>query len=251
MGIFASSSNLFVRYRAELQFRDKLMGGIPQNPEVVEGWIRSKSGVSAEEEIQNLVRRTMVEQGTWKADMTSAEIEQASKLVAGLKETSGFKRDAEGGLFVESRQIKAALKEAVNILYPGEVWGATTRRNAKGEDVTGYRGKGPKSYLAERVFVSPDHIHLDRMEPDGVELVIGHIIGPQGPRSTLGYHEYVTNATIQFDVLVVRDAIKAEYWPELWSLMEENGIGALRSQDYGRFDIIRWDRVDTLGRLPA
>lgn len=231
--------------------RDKLMGGIPKNPEVVEGWIRSKSGITDEQEIQSLVRRTMIDQGTWKPDMSDEEIEQASKLVAGLKETTGFKRDTEGGLYIESRQIKAALKEAVSILYAGETWGATRRQNARGEDVTGYRGKGPKQYLAERVFVSPDHLLLGCIEPDGVELVIGHIIGPQGPRSTLGYHEYTTGSRLEFDVLVARDVVEEHRWPDIWELMQENGIGALRSQGYGRFDILEWDKIDPTSNAPS
>lgn len=213
------------------------MGGNPRSQEVVEAWIRSKTGVTDEEEIQSMVRRHMVEMGTWKPDMTDEEIAAASKAVADLRETTGFKRDEQHGLYLEARQIKAMLKESTNVLYAGERWGATK--------------KGPKSFLAERVFVSPDKIFLDRMEPDGVDQMIGHIVGPQGPRSTLGRHEFVQNAVITFDVLVARDAIEQEWWADIWTHAEENGLGALRSQGWGRFDIMQWDQIKLASNAPA
>ncbi len=237
MGIFASRSRLWTRYRGQLQFRDKVMGGTPMNPQVIEGWLRSKTGVTAEEEVQSMMQRTMVELGTWRPDMTQEELDEAARQVAALKETTGFKIDPEGGLYIEQRQLKAALKESTNILYAGEKWGATK--------------KGPKQFLTERVFVSPDHLSLGRMEPDGVELVIGHIVGPQGPRSTLGYHQYVLRPIIDFDVLVARDSIQEEWWIDLWTHMEENGLGALRSQGYGKFDLLSWEKVDLLSNAPG
>ena len=101
------------------------------------------------------------------------------------------------------------------------------------------------------MFVTPEHISLGRMEPDGVELVIGHIVGPHGPRSTLGYHEYVNRAILDFDVLVARDSIQEEWWVDLWVHMEENGIGALRSQGYGKFDLLKWEKVNLTADAPA
>lgn len=226
------------------------MGGVPRNPEIVEGWLRSKTGVTDEDEIQSMMRRTMIEMGTWRPDMSAEEIAEASRTVAQMKETTGFKRD-DSGLYIESRQVKAALKESTNILFAGELWGATLRRNAKGEDVIGYRGKGPRSFFAERVFVSPDKLYLGRSEPDGVELVIGHIVGAQGPRSTLGYHEYAVGSKITFDVLVAHDVIKNEQWADIWNHAEENGLGAMRSQGYGRFDVLAWDEVKLTSNAPA
>jgi hypothetical protein len=205
------------------------MGGIPKDPKLIEGWLRSKAGITDTEEIRMAMLRTLTELGAEVTpDMTYEELEGAADKVAGSRETSGFKR-GEHGLYIEERQVKAALKEATNILYAGERWGATK--------------KGPKSFLAERVFVSPTELWLGRDEPDGVDMVIGHVTGPQGPRSTLGYHEYVRQPRITFDVLVAKDAIAEEHWIDIWMLIEENGIGALRSQGYGKSDIMRWDRV--------
>lgn len=237
-GIFDNDSSLFQRYRARLQFRDKVMGGTPKDPKLIEGWLRAKAGIEDVEEVRRAVLRTLAEQGAdVREGMTYEEVEAAAEKIAGTKETTGFKR-GEHGLYIESRQIKAALKETTNILYAGERVGPTK--------------KGARNYLAERVFVSPDQIFLGRTEPDGIEMVVGHVVGPEGPRSTLGYHEYATRAEIEFDVLVTKDCIPPEWWPELWVHMQENGLGALRSQGYGKFDILAWDRVPVTGtRAPG
>lgn len=211
------------------------MGGTPKDPKLIEGWLRAKAGIEDVEEVRMAVIRTLAEQGAdVRPGMTYEEIEAAAEKIAGTKETAGFKR-GEQGLYIEARQVKAALKESTNILYAGQRVGPTK--------------KGARSFLAERVFVSPDQLWLSRDEPDGIELVVGHVTGAQGPRSTLGYHEYARGAQIGFDVLVARDEIPAEWWPDLWVHMQENGLGALRSQGYGKFDILAWERVrltDTL-----
>lgn len=230
MGIFdQQSGGVFTNYRARIVFRDKIMGGTPKNPKLIEGWLRSKAGVTKVEENRMMMLRTLLELGAdVTPDMSFEELEVASEGLAASKQTNGFKQD-ENGLYLESRTIKAMLKECCNILYAGDRWGKTK--------------KGPRSFLAERVFVNPDKVRLGVMEPDGVDLFIGHTSGPKGPQSNLTYYEYVQRAEIEFEVMVLQDAIEHEHWPELWLAAQENGLGALRSQGFGRFDIEAWDVV--------
>jgi hypothetical protein len=223
------------------------MGGIPMNPKIIEGWLRSKAGIEQEEEIRRAMLRTLLELGAdVSPDMTFEELERASEGLAAQRQTNGFKVD-EGGLYLESRQVKAMLKESANILYPytGPKWGmvqkVVTKKGTTEIKDTG--GKSAKSFIAERVFISPDRLRLDRADPDGIELFIGHVTGPSGPQSTLTYHQYVERAAIEFNVLVCRDEVRAEHWPEIWVHAQENGLGALRSQGFGRFDIEQWEPV--------
>jgi hypothetical protein len=228
MGIFDQDA-VFTTYRARITFRGKLMGGIPKDPKIIEGWLRAKAGIGAEEEIRQAMLRTLVELGAdVRPDMSYAELQSASEALSAQKSTNGFKQD-EGGLYLESRAIKAMLKESTNILFAGDRWGRTK--------------KGPRSFLAERVFVNPDRIAFGLHEPSGIELFIGHVSGPAGPSSNLTYYEYVEGVTIDFDVMVAEDAIEHDHWPRIWVHAQENGIGALRSQGYGRFDIEAWDEV--------
>ena len=89
--------------------------------------------------------------------------------------------------------------------------------------------------------MQPDRVLLGAEAPDGLELVVGHLNGPTGPVSTLGYHEYVVRPAISFSVWVVRDLITAAQWADVWVLAQEIGLGALRSQGHGRFQLTAWE----------
>lgn len=232
MGIFKQAGNasgLFSYYFWEAQFRDKVVGGTPKNPDMIEGWLRRLAGLTdREEEIKALTYRTLVDLGMEvQADMSIEDMISASKQVAASLQTVGFKRDAKG-LYLESRILKAAIRENVNILYAGDRWGKTS--------------KGPKSFTAERVFPMEDRLHLGRQEPDDVLPFTGHITGPQGPRSTLTYYEFCERATISATIMVLRDEFEFVHWTEVWNQTEENGLGAMRSQGFGRFDVLRFDK---------
>jgi hypothetical protein len=238
MGIFDEEVKLWNYYRVTLQFREKLMGGVPKDPNIIEGWLRSKAGITNTEEVRQATLRTLLELGyDVKPDMTYDEMVEASKEVAGSKLTNGFKNDANLGLYIEGRQIKAALKESINIHFAGERWGRTK--------------KGPKSYTAERTFVLEDRVPLGIGEPSGVELFVGHVSGPQGERSTLTYFEYAMRPRITFHFMeskVVSDkeappSLSRQQWATAWVSMQEQGIGALRSQGHGRFDVEAFDEV--------
>jgi len=85
---------------------------------------------------------------------------------------------------------------------------------------------------------------LGATEPAGVEMTIGHVFSPTGPRSMVGYHEFVQRATLEFQVLTMRDCLTPEQWADLWVHAQENGLGALRSQGFGRFFIQQWERIN-------
>lgn len=229
MGIFDDS--VFTTYHARIELRDRIMGGTPTNPRVIEGWLRSKAGIEDEVEVRQAMLRTLREldpDTEFDPDASFEELVKASERLAASTQTNGFKKD-DHGLFVESRQVKAAIKECVNILFAAERWGKTK--------------KGPKSFVAERVFINPDRLHLGVTEPTGIDLMIGHVSGPAGKRSTITYHEYVERPTLEFDVMVAEDAVSAKQWAQVWVLAQENGVGALRSQGHGRFDVTEWKRV--------
>jgi len=237
MGVFsdtAAGRDLFQRYTARLAFRARLLGGVPKDPHLVEAWLRARADISDEDELHHTWLRTLGELGVDIGEQISPDDAlAASRKLAETRLTTGFKVDAERGLYLEARQVKAGLRENINILYGGQRVGPTR--------------KGARGFVAERVFVTPDRLYLDRREPDGVELIIGHLSGPQGPRSVLSYHEYVeAPAAIEFTVLVAEDAVPQLWWPRVWTLFEQNGLGATRSQGFGTFNLVRWDRAGVL-----
>jgi hypothetical protein len=229
-GIFEASARLFTTYCARIVFRDRIVGGVPKDPHVIEGWLRARAGLDDAEEVRQAMLRTVAELGVDVRDgMSLDDLVRASEAVPTAKQTTGFKV-GEHGLYVEGRQVKSMLKESTNVVFGGERWGATK--------------KGARAFLAERVFVEPDRLWLGVSEPTGIDLMIGHVSGPTGPRSTLGYHEYVDRPELSFRVLVLRDCIEPEQWAEIWLHAQENGLGALRSQGFGRFNVEEWTRLN-------
>ena len=221
--------DLFTTYRAELSFQNRIIGGIPKDPKVIEAWLRTKITVNNDEEYIQMAKRTMEELGyTGLTGENFEDMEKVSAEMAAVKHCVGFKRD-DHGLYIEARQVKAMLKECTNILFAGTKMGITK--------------KGAKSFLAERVFVEPDKIYLGVTEPTGIDTVIGHVSGPRGPQSTLAYVEYVDKPVITFDVMAAKDCIPDDMWGQVWVLGEKNGLGAMRSQNHGHFEVTKWSKV--------
>lgn len=222
-------SELFSRYRVTIRVAHRIMGGTPKDPKVIEGWIKTKIGLEDGAELRALVARTMIEMGHDLSEgATPEELDAAIAATVADKSTNGFKRDEEG-LYIESRTVKAMLKENVNILFGAQKFGPTR--------------KGAKGYVAERVFVAEDRLHLGRTDPDGVELFIGHVTGPQGPRATLTYYEYCERPELAFTVMSLQDCITPAQWEQIFEQAEQNGLGSLRSQGYGRFHLLNVEPV--------
>lgn len=196
-----------------------IAGGTPTDPKVAEGWIRTKLGSSTEEEIHRLVAETMIERNITK--------DEAAELVNAQRNLNGFKRDQQG-LYIEGRQLKAALKEAASIAVAA---GKLTQRG------WGKTNKGLLSYLAEHVFVVEERLYLGVAEATGINQRFVHTFRGTG----IQYEEYVDDAKIDFTVISDHDFSDKE-WAAIWLCGEQNGLGASRSQGYGRYEVTRWER---------
>jgi len=238
VGVFDEmTDSMYVRYEVKLQFLDKIMGGVPQKPDLIAGWIRSKMGLGpdSDAELASIVRQTLLDLGVETPEnATLDEIVKASEKVGAERHGNTFKRDASG-LFIEARQIKSGLKEAVAVLYSGDRWGKTR--------------KGPKNALSEWVFVEGQRVHLGRTEPDGTWTQHGVVSGPQGSRSTLTQYDYCEQPAITFvirsliDPIDGKERISAEQWRMVLLYLQDSGLGALRSQSHGQFKVIGFNRA--------
>jgi hypothetical protein len=230
-GIWDDDTALFARYRVELRFVGKVMGGVPQRPDIIEAWIRKNTGVTEDEETRAMAIQTLKDLNVEvPATATFDELVEASKKMASETHGNTFKRD-DNGLYLEDRQIKACLKESTAIVYP---WDGGKNK---------FRGKTPRSALAEWVFVDEARVHLGRMEPDGTHLQVGQVSGPQGKRSTLTYYDLCLQPTIAFTVLSFQDLVTPEQWKNILMHAQRNGLGALRSQSHGQFRVTAFDKL--------
>ena len=199
----------------------ELHGGHPQDPRVVEGWIR-RVVQSPEQRIMMLLREATEKLGYTQEDLKDEDrMEQAITEASKMKLT-GFLRDLETDeLYIEGRAVKAMLKESANIAYPWE--------NGKGVKLAA--GKGVKNAFKEHIFVNEVTIPLGVKEPDDIETRF--VTGARGKR-TIVREEFVRDIAVNFSI-VTDLVIKDEMWAKILFTAEKQGLGASRSQGYGTF----------------
>lgn len=211
------------RFIADLHIH-VIAGGIPTDEKVAENWLRTKLA-DRDDLIREAVAKTMVDRGVT-ADEAAAEVDS-------LKHLNGFKRDPERGLFIEGRQVKAMLKEAVCIAANA---GKITTKGWGNPDNANYL-KGIKAWFPEHVFVLEDRIYLGVTEASGVVQRFVHTARGTG----IQYEEFVEDAKITLTVVTDHE-FTAEQWAMIWLTGEQQGLGASRSQGFGRFEVTRWER---------
>jgi len=217
-----------------------IAGGTPSDPRVAEGWLKSKLGVEKDDLIREAAAQIISERGT--------SVEETVREINISKHLNGFKRDPDtelakearifaaeagerqdvinaiGELYIEGRQVKAAIKEAANVRWPKERWGPSR--------------KGTLSFFAEHVFVPETRIYLGTCDATGINQRFVHTFRGSG----IQYEEYVENATLRFTV-TTDHAFSKEEWALLWLTGEQQGIGSSRSQGYGRYEVTNWERL--------
>jgi len=212
------------RFAGELQIA-RLVGGVPSDENIIAGWVKTKLALK-DDLIRQAVAEVMAERGI--------SAEDAATVVAETLTLNGFKRDPDHGLYIEGRQLKAALKAAAVIAMSVDKiprrWGQTK--------------KGVEAFVAEHIGVIEDRLYIANgtkpcKEPTGVQRRFVHTF--RG--SAIQDEEYVENATVQFTVECDHE-FSEEEWAMIWLTAERQGIGASKSQGYGRFVITRWEPVN-------
>lgn len=207
----------------------RILGGTPTDPKVIEGWIKTKLGQTSEQSVQEAVAQTMAERGI--------TMDEAAKEVSINKKLNGFKRDPERGLYIEGRQLKACLKESASVAMNA---GKLVPVNDAGNKVKGWgtTNKGLLSWFPEHVFVLDDRIYLGRQEPDGINQKF--VVTFRG--TGIQYEEYVDDVTITATVTTDYDFTDQQL-AMIWLTAEQIGLGASRSQGYGRFQVVSWEEA--------
>jgi hypothetical protein len=232
---------IYVHYAGALTIDDWIMGGFPNNPKLVEGMLGTKIGLDDKAELRQFAIRTLEERGVDVRRATIDDWDAVKSEIAEEQNVNGFKRTPERGLYLESRLLWANLREAVSILFGGERWVQEGNRP----------NKGALNFFKERVEVGPYRFYFDRRESDGRELFLGHVRGPQGPQSAIAIVEYMVRPRIEFEIKVLRDSVPREYWPDIWEVAQELGLGAMRSQGFGKYTLEGFEEVERPRKLPA
>jgi hypothetical protein len=219
----------FNRFRTRVRFDTRLVGGIPVVPE----------GADRADAYEQWARGQGVDQ--------PASAELAGKLaddddmpttdeVEGME--TGFRRD-DDGIYIEARQVKAMLRESAQRL--GIIKQVRGSRQVVQHDLHVRAADGTQKLRPFRGVSRADK-PLPVDGPDGKDSRPISVVTRQGPRTAIKRFEYVTEAELEFDVLVlaggVGDGLVDE--AQLREMLEFGGmlgLGADRSQGEGTFTV--------------
>ena len=204
---------------------ETIAGGVPSNEHVAEAWLQSKVA-DKDDLIREQIATLMAERGI--------TADEATELADKLRHLNGFKGHSDPkGLCIEGRQLKAAIKEAASVAY------ASGKLLNKGKNSWGRTSKGIHGWVAEHIFVVEDRLYLGVAEPTGIVQRFVKTYRGTG----IQYLEWVEDAKIDFTVVTDHD-FTPEQWAMLWLTGEQQGIGASRSQGFGRYSVTRWELAD-------
>lgn len=238
------SEQLYARVKLTLQFREKMLAGLPSNEEMLDYFVKAKQMSDAEKE--DFIARI---QGGALSEDEKAEMKETSWTV--------FERDREGHLCVWHNNIKAMLRECMTTLG---VFIEKRPSLKKGEEAAGGKQTYQHGLVVEenRVKLLSDFEY--QKQPDGKlkKVSLGaykpmtrphgyidrvkHISDASGKRSALGRHDFVDEARLVFVLKWVDTGVYSiDDLKRVWAACQEDGLGACRSSGYGRFDCIEWE----------
>jgi hypothetical protein len=198
-------------------------GGVPADPKTVEGWLKTKV-LERDAITQEVIAQIMAERGV----TAEAAVDELAK-----EKVNGFHRDSRG-LYVPGNNLKACLKEAVSVAANA---GKITTKGWGVPDDPRYK-KGIKSWFPEHVFVVEDRLHLGADACDEIDQRFTR--SQYG--SSITREEVVREARVSFTI-ETDHKFTDEQWAMIWLTAEQQGLGASRSQGFGRFAVTRWDSV--------
>jgi hypothetical protein len=207
------------RYRVALLIAE-LHGGTPRNPDVVRSWLRAKVGYTDGAQLETAVAEIFA------ADPTRTDAEVAAEAIEPMAEryVNGFKRDGDG-LYIEGRQLKAAVKEAASV----------ARASGKLPAKFGATNKGTLAFIAEHVVVLEDRLHLGRLEHDDHHTRFVSTWRGSGITVEEVCRDVKLSATVVAD-----HHFSDEQWAMIWLTGERQGLGASRSQGFGTYVVTEW-----------
>lgn len=175
--------------------------------------------------------------------------EQAAERVAqdeGLCEFS--RRPGRPGIWMPANNIKAGFKENWSVL--GLMKSVIGSRKAIAEGVFIFCADSWDRPTEER-----DWIHLGDA-PSGIHTAVSHSVGPKGPVSSIKRHEYVLRPVISFDMYVanfssVEEKLSDDDIARALTHFAEHGLGACRSQGFGKFDIVEVRELEMTSKVPG
>jgi hypothetical protein len=211
--------------RVTIKIREWMLAGKPASLDVAEKMLKARG---LEDQIEAL------------PEDAAGRAEKAEEVV--LEGLCEFYRrpgkvgpDGKEGIWFPTNHLKAGIKENWSVLgLRNEIRGS---RGAIAEGLFVYASLPATAPSEER-----DWIWLGEA-PAGQHTAIAHTMSIKGPVHSLKRHEYVEKIQFSFDVAIARVLLEAAKIPDdkfadMLIHYGEHGMGACRSQGFGKFDVV-------------
>ena len=209
--------DLFTRYDVLLRFTNELCGSVPQNPDMVQGWLDSRSPEAKPAEARGLAE---IQEEVFDTLANPTEEKKISVL--------GFQRQ-DGALVVRGATIRSHIKDCARQLSRYVVG------KVKGESSFAVRVINTVYVVEEWVPILKDG--QPAQEPDGWVEKAFSAMTPRGPISAFKRFAYVSRPSLSFTLSVLGGAVKRADIENVLQYGGLHGYAGERGMGYGRYMI--------------
>lgn len=215
----------------KIKFRNILVSGIPAHEEPLEYYIATKFR-SDEEKVQF---RDRIKKGL----LTETEKEETKDISLNI-----FERDADGRLVLHCKMIKACLRVGFAALgYIGSISYSRERNSSATQDAVKF-SLGGKQLLQHGITADPFLMPLlvkGKPYSGSVDKMtsVKHIEHMGQTRSAIGVAEFLVQPELEFVIGYPRvSEMEDRHLLNVLAFCQDEGLGASRSQGYGKFDVL-------------
>jgi len=226
-------AELYDIWKAKIKVRNKLYGGVPKSPSIISDWHKQR------------IKEALKAGHNITPERSEKDLEEIMKTVDVDEEATwnGFKEYYKGehvGPYLDGYNLKACIREGATQT------GVTLMRWSNNR---GFRQHYQHGVHVKSGDGKSDIILLGPVA--GQDEFVGHIRGPQGPKSIINRFDYVASGLeLEFQVwslavgIIDDDLIKV-----ILLASQEIGLGAARSRELSKFDLVSLERIH-IGSIP-
>ena len=215
--------------RVEIQIREWMLAGKPVSLDVAEKMLKARG---LEDQIEALP-----EDPTLRGEKAEQVIEEG--VCEFFRRPGKLGPTGKEGIWFPTNHLKAGFKENWSVMgYRNDIRGS---RGAVAEGLFIYAVTPAGAPPEER-----DWIWLGTA-PKGEHTAISHTMSPKGPVHALKRHEYVEQVRFRFDISITKNLLEKipdENIADVIVHWAEHGMGACRSQGFGKFNILSVEDVE-------
>jgi len=206
------------KYSVIVQVKDRIVGGIPKSPDMIEGWVLGKG-------VDELKREEISKNVLANLDVSDAVDEAIAK------QWTTFLGNEKDGYYIEPRQVISMFKDGIRVKELNKVVPALTSKFSHG------------------VRVKPEKIYLGKKIDGWAEKPLS-VMTAKGPRTALKRFDYILAPKLAFEIWIacnMKDATGKDRTDEIIRLLldwgQDEGIGASRSQGEGLYEIVKVEEI--------